>query len=347
MSVSLRALQASDADAVAALARIEAVARRLGGTPFDGSESWAKRLAERDAQRSLALGAFEGDALRGFAMLDGLPNVRGRHVARISLAVHPEHHRRGIGDRLIRALVESAERWYGFLRIELGVQADNAPAIALYEKHGFVIETRCDKEMLVDGVLTPGLGMARIRPDFSPLPALGAPPPIPLAGPRRPVSLRPRNAGDATAFARLHETESVMEGTFQLPFQTAAQWTARFEHTPAGSHVLVAEVEGAFAGVVGLFPLSPSPRFRHVGVLGMSVDPRFQGCGVGHALMGGITDLADRWLGLSRVMLEVYEDNTRAQHLYARHGFVVEGTKRALALRRGTYVDALQMARVR
>jgi putative acetyltransferase len=32
--------------------------------------------------------------------------------------------------------------------------------------------------------------------------------------------------------------------------------------------------------------------------------------------------------------------------LYRRHGFVVEGTHRAYALRDGAYVDALSMARL-
>ena len=63
--------------------------------------------------------------------------------------------------------------------------------------------------------------------------------------------------------------------------------------------------------------------------------------------MEAIIDLSDHYLGLSRIVLEVYVDNERARHLYARHGFEVEGMLRAYAFRRGTYVDAYQMARVR
>lgn len=63
--------------------------------------------------------------------------------------------------------------------------------------------------------------------------------------------------------------------------------------------------------------------------------------------MTAITDLSDHYLGLTRLELEAYVDNERAQKLYRRHGFLPEGVFRAYAFRRGTYVDAVHMARVR
>ena len=54
-----------------------------------------------------------------------------------NVAVDPAHRRRGIGDRLIERLTEiAAERRLSFVTLE--VRAGNRPAIALYEKHGFV-----------------------------------------------------------------------------------------------------------------------------------------------------------------------------------------------------------------
>ena len=167
MPFALRSLELGDAPSVHAIASVPSVARRLGGTPLDGVETWRARIQDLDSSRSLMIGAFEGGGLCGFAMLDGSPSVRQRHVASLALAVHPDHHRRGIGDQLISTLIESAERWYGFLRIELGVHAENTAAIALYEKHGFSIETRRRKDMLVDagrgarnGAGSPRLGVA-------------------------------------------------------------------------------------------------------------------------------------------------------------------------------------------
>jgi L-phenylalanine/L-methionine N-acetyltransferase len=68
--------------------------------------------------------------------------------------------------------------------------------------------------------------------------------------------------------------------------------------------------------------------------------------GVGNALMLALLDYADRWALLLRIELTVYADNARAIALYRRHGFAVEGTHRAYALRDGAFVDALAMARL-
>ena len=53
-----------------------------------------------------------------------------------NVAVHPEARRQGIGDALIDALaVKAKELELAFLTLE--VRESNAPAIALYAKHGF------------------------------------------------------------------------------------------------------------------------------------------------------------------------------------------------------------------
>ena len=79
----------------------------------------------------------------------------------------------------------------------------------------------------------------------------------------------------------------------------------------------------------------------------MAVRDEWQGKGVGTALMRAAVDLADRWLNVSRLELEVYTDNEPAVRLYKKFGFVVEATLRAFAYRDGGYVDAYSMARLR
>lgn len=346
-ALHLRALERADAPAVHVIASEPVVARTLGSTPLDFEEAWAAMIGDAAPDRALFLGAFEGGELLGFGRLEIEHALRRRHVATISVGVRGDAQRRGVGDRLVGALVETADRWWGIVRIELGVLAENVAAIALYEKHGFVVETRRRKGMFVDGALADDLGMARLRPGWVPLPALGVAPPIGPRGPRREVTIRARRTSDAEAFARLHEAASVMEGTFQLPYQTRAAWDARFAATPPGSSVLVGEMEGRVVASAGLFPLGRSPRFRHAAMFGLSVHPDVQGQGVGDAMMRAALDQADRWLGLTRVVLEVFVDNDRACALYERHGFVVEGVERAMAMRRGTHADSYLMARVR
>ena len=53
-----------------------------------------------------------------------------------NVAVDPAARRQGLGDRLITALLERAEE-RGLAFVTLEVRESNAPAIALYEKHGF------------------------------------------------------------------------------------------------------------------------------------------------------------------------------------------------------------------
>jgi L-phenylalanine/L-methionine N-acetyltransferase len=80
--------------------------------------------------------------------------------------------------------------------------------------------------------------------------------------------------------------------------------------------------------------------------IGMAVAGAWQGRGVGTRLLSALCDHADRWIGALRLELTVYVDNARAIALYRRHGFEVEGTHRAYALRDGVFVDALAMARL-
>ena len=72
-------------------------------------------------------------------------------------------------------------------------------------------------------------------------------------------------------------------------------------------------------------------------------------CGRGSA--GGcwprLIDLADDWLGLTRLELDVMVDNEAAIALYERAGFVEEGVARAAVIREGVLVDTLWMARVK
>jgi ribosomal-protein-alanine N-acetyltransferase len=53
-----------------------------------------------------------------------------------TLAVAPEHRRKGIGERLLVALIEEAI-WRGAIRASLEVREHNHVAQTLYRKHGF------------------------------------------------------------------------------------------------------------------------------------------------------------------------------------------------------------------
>ena len=146
--------------------------------------------------------------------------------------------------------------------------------------------------------------------------------------------------------AELWQQPEVIWGTRQLPYQSLDDLRKRLENPPERFHRLV-----AVAGddrVIGLLGLHVGHgRVAHVGHIGMMVHPGFHNQGVGSALMSAAIDLADNWLDLTRLDLEVYIDNTAAIHLYEKHSFEIEGTLRRYAFRDGEYVDSYVMARVR
>jgi putative acetyltransferase len=63
--------------------------------------------------------------------------------------------------------------------------------------------------------------------------------------------------------------------------------------------------------------------------------------------MQATIELAEKWLNLTRIQLEVYTDNEPAIRLYQKFGFEIEGTLRNFAFRDGQYVDVYAMARLR
>ncbi len=131
-------------------------------------------------------------------------------------------------------------------------------------------------------------------------------------------------------------------GTMQVPFTSVATRRERFKTGPTAH--LVAVIGGKVIGTLGLNRLEG--RRGHAGVIGMAVHDAYAGRGAGTALMAAAVDQADRWLGLRRLELFVWPDNTRAIALYERFGFEREGLYRGYAWRDGEYVDAVSMARL-
>ena len=106
---------------------------------------------------------LEGEADRavGSGQLNQLTPARCEHVGILSVGVHPDYQRRGIGRAIIERLVEHA-RSCGLERLELYTMADNARAIALYQSLGFEHEgTRVRFVRREDGSYMDDLVMAR------------------------------------------------------------------------------------------------------------------------------------------------------------------------------------------
>ena len=160
-------------------------------------------------------------------------------------------------------------------------------------------------------------------------------------------TIRPIEPRDAEGAAALRRMPGVFENTTGLPSCRTADSEAFIAGLGPDDHNFVAVLEdGTVIGVAGLTVCS-NPRMRHVGTVGLYVHTDYQNQGVGTALMKVLLDLADNWLMLVRVELEVFADNERAIHLYEKLGFEKEGLLRMTTVRSGRYVDDCKMARIR
>lgn len=103
----------------------------------------------------------EAGGIVGYAKLSLHQHARQRHKARLSIAVDTGRQGLGAGSRLLAAILESADRWLRLVKVDLTVQTDNACAIKLYERFGFVREGLCRYECISDGKYVDVYLMAR------------------------------------------------------------------------------------------------------------------------------------------------------------------------------------------
>lgn len=160
-------------------------------------------------------------------------------------------------------------------------------------------------------------------------------------------TIRPPRPEDTEDLYALRRMPGVFENTMGLPSDRVVQTGEFIAGLDVDDHQFVAAAEnGHVVGLAGL-QLFANPRKRHAASLGIYVHTDYQNQGAGTALIKALLDLADNWLMLVRLELDVYTDNARAIHLYEKLGFEREGVLRKAAIRGGRYADLLMMSRLR
>jgi RimJ/RimL family protein N-acetyltransferase len=139
----IRAAEPADA------AELVELARRVGAEPQGwllSTEEWRGVAAERKylraVRRSSHAAVFVAEAPEGLVARLSVardPHPASFHVADLGLMVAASHRRLGIGRALLERTVEWA-RANGVSKLELHVFPHNEPALALYERFGFVRE---------------------------------------------------------------------------------------------------------------------------------------------------------------------------------------------------------------
>lgn len=106
-----------------------------------GVRTFRKRFRSSWTDEEANLVAVDGDRVIGHLSVSREEHPITRHVASLGMAVAPEWRGRGVGSALMEGAIEWA-RAHGVEKVALSVYPDNARALALYAKFGFVEEGR-------------------------------------------------------------------------------------------------------------------------------------------------------------------------------------------------------------
>lgn len=132
-----------------------------------------------------------------------------------------------------------------------------------------------------------------------------------------------------------------------LPSQRIETTEEYLEQLGPDDHVMVAEADGKVVGVASLEVRSG--KLRYCGWVSIALHNDHQGMGIGGRLLDTLLDLANQYLGLVRVELDVAADNEPAINLYKSKGFEIEGRLKKAHFSHGAFKDVYMnmMGRVR
>jgi putative acetyltransferase len=157
----IRATRPSDCEAITALINLPGFRAGTLRLPYQSPEEVRKWLESR-GPGSMGIVAVLQGTIVGTADLSPFSGRRS-HAGAIGMGVHDDYRGRGIGTALLTELLDAADHWLGLKRIELTVFVDNAPAVALYERHGFRIEGTLAAYAFRNGAFADAYAMARLR----------------------------------------------------------------------------------------------------------------------------------------------------------------------------------------
>ncbi|MFB9951801.1 GNAT family N-acetyltransferase [Rhizobium puerariae] len=159
--VVIRSAAPGDAEALAALANMPGYRYGTLRLPFQSIEETRKGLETIAPGARRLVAEFDGRIVGDIFL--GPMLGRRRHAASVGMGVHDDFTGRGIGSALMAAILDIADNWLNLRRVELTVFTDNANAIRLYERSGFVKEGHFRKFAFRDGAYVDAYSMARLR----------------------------------------------------------------------------------------------------------------------------------------------------------------------------------------
>ncbi len=157
---------AQPADAAAMLAYLEDISGETDNITF-GPGEFGNTLAQEEAfiertgqsDNSLMLVATVEERLVGTLTFDGGKRPRLRHQGGMGITVRRDCWGLGVGGRLMATLIAWARAGGVIRKINLHVREDNARAIALYQRFGFVVTGKNTRATCINGKFCDTLAM--------------------------------------------------------------------------------------------------------------------------------------------------------------------------------------------
>lgn len=139
MTLEIRHSEAADLEAIRAIYAQPSNYANTLQLPWPSAERWQSRLGKAH-EHFHSLVACEDGAVLGQIGIEVMSSPRRKHVATIGMGVSEHARRRGVGSALLTAALTLCHQWLAVRRVELETYTDNEAAIALYRRHGFVVE---------------------------------------------------------------------------------------------------------------------------------------------------------------------------------------------------------------
>jgi ribosomal protein S18 acetylase RimI-like enzyme len=118
----------------------------------DLSQDALRLTVHDDAPHDCVIGAFDGEALAGMVGLKGAYRSKERHTATVvGMMVAASYRKKGLGERLMQALLVHAQTLPALEQMVLTVTQGNDSAQNLYARCGFVVYGVRPKAIKVNG----------------------------------------------------------------------------------------------------------------------------------------------------------------------------------------------------
>lgn len=166
MDFYIRPIATGDEKGINALRRMPGVFENILGIPSERikkSEDYIVSMDGNTHQFVAIIQEEDEEKIIGAAGLTVYSNPRLRHSASIGIMVHKDFQHKGVGTKLMEAIIDISDNWLMLIRTELSVFADNEKAINLYKKFGFEVEGTKKMAVIRNGSYADELIMSRIN----------------------------------------------------------------------------------------------------------------------------------------------------------------------------------------